>query len=53
MDRALLFLKEKSLHVEKFARMAGYQSKINFYKTFECTYGCKPNEMRRLLFSGK
>jgi AraC-like DNA-binding protein len=32
--------------------MLGYQSKINFYKAFECAYGCKPKEIRRLLFSG-
>jgi AraC-like DNA-binding protein len=50
MDRALLLLKEKSLHVEKIARMVGYQSKINFYKAFVCTYGCKPNEIRRVIF---
>jgi AraC-like DNA-binding protein len=53
MDKALLLMKEKSLHIEKIAKMLGYQSKINFYKAFKYTYGCKPNEMRRLLFSGK
>jgi AraC-like DNA-binding protein len=53
MDKALLLLREKSLHIEKIAKTVGYQSKINFYKAFEYTYGCKPNEMRRLLFSGK
>jgi AraC-like DNA-binding protein len=53
MEKALSLLEEKSLHIEKIAKMLGYQSKINFYKAFECTYGCKPNEIRKLLFSGK
>jgi AraC-like DNA-binding protein len=53
MEKALSLLEEKSLHVEKIAKTLGYQSKINFYKAFECTYGCKPNEIRKLLFSEK
>ena len=53
MEKALSLLEEKSLHVEKIAKTLGYQSKINFYKAFESTYGCKPNEIRKLLFSGK
>jgi AraC-like DNA-binding protein len=31
MEKALSLLEEKSLHIEKIAKMLGYQSKINFY----------------------
>jgi AraC-like DNA-binding protein len=53
MEKALSLLEEKSLHIDEIAKTLGYQSKINFYKAFECAYGCKPKEIRRLLFSGK
>jgi AraC-like DNA-binding protein len=49
MEKALLLLEDSSLRIEDIAKAVGYQSKISFYKAFESTFKCKPNEMRKLM----
>lgn len=52
MNKALSLFEDKSLSIEKIAKMVGYQSKANFYKAFENAYSCKPNELRKQILNG-
>lgn len=48
MERALALL-EEDLTFAEIAHEVGYLGKANFYKAFEKTYGCTPNELREAI----
>lgn len=48
MERALSLL-EEDMPITDLAREVGYLSKVNFYRAFERTYGCTPNELRNAI----
>ncbi len=52
MNKALSLFEDTSLSIENIAKAVGYQSKVNFYKAFEKTYNCKPNELRKQILNG-
>lgn len=52
MEKALSLFENKSLTIEDIAKTVGYQSKANFYRAFQKTFSCKPNELRKQILNG-